>query len=191
MITRERAISQALNRYYDGTECRKGHISEKYVRDGYCCECKSLKEKENKVRRLEYAKKYYRKNTQNVKAKTREYAINNADKVSANQKKWRTNNASKIKQYRKDNRGLYAYHVAKRRKRVKQATPAWVNMEEIKQFYMLAAKLSNETGIPHEVDHIIPLVHELVCGLHCPENLRVIPKVDNIKKSNKFEPFVT
>lgn len=191
MITREQAICQHLNRYYDGTPCRNGHVSEKYVRDNYCCECKTLSEKRNRSNRLAHMKIYYKKNKNRIKSNVREYAANNSEKISANQKKWRTNNASKIKQYRKDNRGLYAYHAAKRRKRVKQATPAWVNMEEIKQFYMLAAKLSNETGIPHEVDHIIPLVHELVCGLHCPENLRVIPKVDNIKKSNKFEAFVT
>ena len=188
MITREQAICQQLNRYYDGTPCKNGHISEKYVRDSYCCECKSLSEKRNKSRRLEHAKKYYNNNKEKVKARTGKYAADNSIKISLNQREWRTNNADKIRQYRKDNRGLYAYHTAKRRKRVKQATPKWVNMEEIKQLYLLAAKLSKETGILHEVDHIIPLTHDLVCGLHCLENLRVIPKIDNIKKSNKFTP---
>ena len=153
------------------------------------CECKTLKEKENKLKRADHARKYYSKNKEKVKGNTRNYAVKNCDKVSSNQKIWRTRNVDKIRQYRKDNRGLYAYHTAKRRKRVKQATPTWVNLEEIKQFYILAAKLTNDTGILHEVDHIIPLTHALVCGLHCPENLRVIPKIDNIKKSNKFEPI--
>jgi hypothetical protein len=37
------------------------------------------------------------------------------------------------------------------------------------------------------VDHIIPLQGKNVSGLHIPENLQVIPAIENIKKRNNFE----
>lgn len=37
-----------------------------------------------------------------------------------------------------------------------------------------------------EVDHIYPLVHERVCGLHVPWNLRLATKSENSRKQNKL-----
>ena len=59
--------------------------------------------------------------------------------------------------------------------------------DKIKEFYIKAKKLTTETGIKHEVDHIIPSNHPLVCGLHVETNLQVITESANIIKNNKFE----
>lgn len=65
-------------------------------------------------------------------------------------------------------------------------TPKWVNKFEIRVIYTTAKMISEKTGIPHEVDHIIPILHKKVCGLHVPWNLQIITRKENHDKSNKL-----
>jgi hypothetical protein len=78
-----------------------------------------------------------------------------------------------------------AYVVARRKLRDK-SMPQWADKEKINEIYLRARELTALTGIRHEVDHIIPSNHELVCGLHCEFNLQILSKDQNCQKSNKF-----
>jgi hypothetical protein len=88
-------------------------------------------------------------------------------------------------QWRCDHPGVVSARVAARRAAQLQATPPWVDHTEILRVYQESARLTLETGIPHEVDHIIPLRGRNVCGLHVPWNLQAIPAEDNRRKGNR------
>jgi len=81
-------------------------------------------------------------------------------------------------------------HLARTRKRqaaLLQRVPKWdPDAHLIVAKYQLAAMLTQASGIPHHVDHIIPLQGKNVSGLHTFSNLRVIPGEENVKKSNKY-----
>ena len=69
-----------------------------------------------------------------------------------------------------------------------QAMPAWADRAEMLSVFRLARMLRNITGAKFHVDHIVPLQHPLVCGLHVPANLRIVTANDNLEKHNKFDP---
>lgn len=68
------------------------------------------------------------------------------------------------------------------------ATPSWADKKAIDMIYAEAASLTRRTGIQHEVDHIVPIKHDLVCGLHVEYNLQILTRRENAMKNNKFIP---
>jgi len=53
--------------------------------------------------------------------------------------------------------------------------------------YMKIEKIYNNCPEGYQVDHIIPLNHPKVSGLHVPWNLQYLSIDDNVKKNNKFD----
>ena len=91
--------------------------------------------------------------------------------------------------WKKRNTGVVNLHTASRKRHIRRATPNWLTSEhrdQMKWFYNEAQRLKAETGIPHDVDHIVPIRGEFVSGLHVPWNLRVIPSIENQKKNRKL-----
>lgn len=85
-------------------------------------------------------------------------------------------------------RAYDAADAARRSAALIRATPPWLTntmLTEITSLYAKAERATRETGIPHEVDHVVPLRGAHVCGLHVPWNLRVTTRADNRSKSNR------
>lgn len=73
---------------------------------------------------------------------------------------------------------------ARRRCRMRDAFDETADQQKINEIYCEAKCLTEETGIPHEVDHVIPISKG---GKHHEDNLRIITMSENRKKHNKIE----
>lgn len=107
---------------------------------------------------------------------------------------WREANRERINQYGREYRGQrkehYNFLCQKRKIDLMNRTPKWLTDDDIwlmEQAYELAGLRQQTTGIEWHVDHILPLRGKKVSGLHVPINLRVIPRAENQRKTNKFE----
>jgi 5-methylcytosine-specific restriction endonuclease McrA len=67
--------------------------------------------------------------------------------------------------------------------------PKWLSdeqLEDMRQIYLEARRITAETGVKHEVDHIHPIKGLGLCGLHVPWNLQIITLSENKRKSRKL-----
>lgn len=71
---------------------------------------------------------------------------------------------------------------------VARAYQPWSDIEEAVRTYQAAAILSELTGEPYVVDHLVPLTSPLVCGLHVHTNLVAMRADENKAKSNTYWP---
>ena len=70
-----------------------------------------------------------------------------------------------------------------------KATPIWLTTEQknqINNIYKNCLNITKQTGIKHNVDHIIPLKGKKVCGLHVPWNLQILTATENNSKNNRL-----
>lgn len=106
-------------------------------------------------------------------------------------KRWRINNPDKAKirdakSYRKQydrNPESFARKALLRQGRMKSFPMTEIEKMMCANYYKEAKRLTQETGVKHEVDHIWPLSRG---GPHLPWNLRVITAEKNRKKSDKI-----
>jgi 5-methylcytosine-specific restriction endonuclease McrA len=95
-------------------------------------------------------------------------------------------NKERSRRWRSLNKGRVNAQIAKRRATALQATPPWAEFEQIAMLYVKARRLTETTGVDHEVDHIVPLKNDVVCGLHCLSNLRILTADANNRKKCKL-----
>jgi len=192
-------------------ECTNEATRAKYLqnREVKLAKCAEYR-KEKKAQIKQYMAAYYQKNRDEVLARCAEYRNRpeSKEKESERQKMYYAARSAEIQARRKaaieadpdrrarfneylkkhylENKAYYISKGGKRRAFKLNATPLWANMDAIKRIYLLAEKISAETGIKHHVDHVIPLRGKKVCGLHVESNLQIIPETENKRKANKF-----
>jgi 5-methylcytosine-specific restriction endonuclease McrA len=189
IISRKEAKLVGSKLYFTGKPCKNGHICERRTVNGCCEECgrqKSLKyaREHAEQHRINARANYYRDPEKN-KAKANQWRLyhperaieiqregraRNLDFYRARHREWKANNPEKVNAAN-----------AKRRADRFHATPAWVDLNAIKQVY-----LNRPEGM--QVDHIVPLKSAVVCGLHVPWNLQYLTPEENNRKHNNFEP---
>lgn len=84
--------------------------------------------------------------------------------------------------WREKNKDYDAFRASYRRLCKRQACPSWVNKDDLLDIY----KEAYYFGL--EVDHIVPIISDLVCGLHVPSNLQLLTKSENARKGNRHWP---
>lgn len=152
---------------YDGIPCKCCGSTKKHVSSYSCVEC-NIKRNLHKLYNNELMSKYRTKEKVNL------YWENNKDKAKEIDTKYNASPKGKIANTNKS---------AKRRARIKNQLPNDANFDKIKEIYAECRKISDTTGIPHEVDHIIPISEG---GLHHENNLQIITMRENRKKGSKL-----
>ena len=120
------------------------------------------------------------------------YRGRNPDKVRAMSAAWREANRERFREMGRQwalnnpvkSRAKNTRYIALKLR----AVPAWADAAKIEEIY--AAKFAAEElfGIRVHVDHSVPIRSKFVCGLHCEDNLRLMPALDNQVKSNRVWP---
>lgn len=188
--------TKELAAFAKNKNCADGHLTE-------CKECNKIYRQRNAVRRAEVEKqrrrrigikeKFIHPSEQDRKAAHIQacikWQLKNYDVYREQQKLYRDahkdHRYALIRSWRQQNKHLVNAWSAKRRARLIQATPTWVDYEAIALCYEYAQELTKTTGIQHVVDHYYPLNSKKVCGLHVAENMQVISKQENLDKGNK------
>jgi hypothetical protein len=148
-----------------------------------------LYEKNKKEIRIK-AKADYAANRESIRLAIKEDRKLHPEKYRGQSREARIRNPEKVRaRRRQDYKNHKVRYVAAARNREAnkiQRTPPWADLKKIEEFYVLAARLTVETGIKHHVDHIYPLHGKTVSGFHVHTNLQVIPALDNLRKSNRI-----
>ena len=153
---RYEAMQKGEKHYFTGVPCVNGHIALRHVKCKSCLECKTLAS---------------RKQRQSETLEEKEKRL----QVS--------------RDWFKNNKHMRSVYEAQYQHAKFQRTPAWLTEDDfwmIEEIYELASLRSKSLGFLWHVDHIIPIRGKNVSGLHVPQNLQVIPWIDNVKKSNRF-----
>jgi len=180
-------------------KCKRGNIAE---RDKFghclCIDCKKYRYSVqiNNPNRNKYVQKWKEDNKEKLYSYTKKWNNANKDQRKEIVNLWRKRNPDKVRvmnkkggsKWSQNNKGKRNAINAKRRASLINQTPKIIDSEKIKELYTEASRLTKMTGIPHEVDHIIPLQGKTLRGLHEYSNLQILTRFENRSKKNIIKP---
>ena len=143
------------------------------------------KGRENRLRAIEEGKKTYEGSTACKHCGSYEKYVSISSCAPCLKKKGleKLNNEELMKPYRtkeKSNNKTYRYR-AKKFGEAPILTPE--EHQRILLIYQECARITEETGVPHHVDHIHTISKG---GKHHPDNLQILTAIENIRKGNKL-----
>lgn len=168
-------------------------------KDGKSCYCKICQQlfrsdwvKRNKDHQARLEREWALKNNEKVKQLRKDYYAANKEKYTEKRKRMYEKHREKRLEYAKrlrlEKREWYNQLQRLRDANCKQAMPKWANKKTMNSIYRQAKNMQKSDGVLRHVDHIVPLNHPLVSGLHCEFNLQILTAKENISKKNKFDP---
>ena len=189
------AKQKAAERYLKNIEERKRKLKENYLAKK---EERIAKAREYAISNFdktkEYQDKYREENREKLREAKKSYYAENRDKVIQRCSDYQRNNPEKARLRQHRYEATYKGRFAKltyrnnRRARERNARLGNVFLKETLEIYRQAYKMRKE-GFKVEVDHIVPISHPSVCGLHVPWNLQIIASKENRTKGNSFDPL--
>ena len=196
---------QYQKKYYDANKERlKKLAKEKYQQKrAHILEQKKKEYNENPDKYKRRSKQYRDTNLPTVVARNKEYRSQNKEKVANYSREWRSVNRLLLEQWNREwyqaNSGKRLEYSrkhkhrcnaesARRRLQTLQAVPGWANPTAILQIYKEAKVLSEQREHTYDVDHVVPITSDLVCGLHTESNLQILLSGENRSKGNRWWP---
>lgn len=143
----------------------------------------------NREKNADRTKAWRLENKDKVKGiNQRAHAKADKEKRLVKSRAWQDANRDVVRQSVRKWNDKHPERTAQRKAAKLNATPAWANKFFVAEAYSLATLRTKVMGFAWQVDHIVPLISKLVCGLHVEKNLRVIPRVENSRKGNRHWP---
>lgn len=166
-------------KHYQGSPCKYGHVGIRYRANYTCVECAKGHAKafydNNREQCIQWARRWQSNHPEQSKRIKRDSIARNPLPGRKRAKRWRMANSDRHKAH-------ILVGQAKRRAQKMRAVPVWADHSLIRSIYDKAREMGGE------VDHVVPIASRVVCGLHCWENLQILPKGDNSTKSNVVWP---